>query len=93
MPSPDPGITAPDAAYAPLPLPELRRLPAPWDQRVFVLRAGEALACPFKQQVVAANYAGHFVRAVYSHYGTATLKPELPLVRGRVFSVEQQLRV
>jgi len=92
LPRAEHGVTGPDVAFAPLPLPEIKELVAPWDQPVLVLRAGEKLACPFKHDIATSDYEGHYVRAVYSHYGTAILKPELPRIRGRVFSVERQLK-
>jgi hypothetical protein len=87
-----PGETGTDIAYRPLNLPPIGKLPAPWDQECLVLKAGEQVVFPFKLQIDVSANRGHYVRAIYSYYGSAATHADLPLIRGRVFSSEIQIR-
>jgi hypothetical protein len=87
-----PGVTGSDIAYRPLVIPNIGKFPAPWDRDCVVIKAGEKVICPFKIGIDLAAHRGHFVRAIYSHYGQIAINADLPLVRGRVFSNETPLR-
>jgi len=87
-----PGVTGSDIAYKPLNLPNVSRLSAPWDQDCIVLKAGQEVTCPFKLPIDLSAQRGHFIRAIYSHYGTNATHADLPLIRGRVFSKETQIK-
>jgi len=86
-----PGVTGSDIAYRPLIIPKTERPPVPWDQDCIILKAGEKIFCPFQLRIDLMAHRGHFVRAIYSHYGSIAAHPDLPLIRGRVFSNETQL--
>jgi hypothetical protein len=86
-----PGVTGSDIAYRPVILPNNERPPVPWDQDCIILKAGENVICPFQLRIDLPAHRGHFVRAIYSHYGNIPAHADLPLVRGRVFSNETQL--
>jgi len=86
-----PGLTGSDIVYRPLIIPNIGKPPAPWDRDCIVLKAGEKVICPFKLRIDLSAHRGHFVRAIYSHYGNIVAHPDLPLIRGRVFSNETQL--
>lgn len=48
--------------------------------------------CPFQLQIDLLAQRNHFLRATYSHYGNTSSNPNLPLVRGRVFTNELKLK-
>lgn len=87
----EPGTTSPGIQYVPLPMPEPAKLVTPWNEEYIILHSGESITCPQKVYVDLSTYRGHFIRAVYSHYGTPAVPHDLPLVRGRVFSHVLQL--
>ncbi len=86
-----PGVTGLGIQYRPLPMRVAAVLPSPWNDAVLVLKAGQHLICPMHTELQAQALNGNFIRAVYSHYGQATTKSDLPLVRGRVFSTERRI--
>lgn len=91
--SPDtPGVTGAGIAYRSMSIPGIGKLSAPWNQDFLVLKAGAKLICPFVLPIDLKAHRGDFVRAVYSQYDQASSPPDLPLVRGRVFSKEIQLK-
>ena len=86
-----PGITGADIAYRPLTFPKSNTLPPPWDQDFIVLKVGQKIVYPSQLYIDLSAHRGDFVHAIYSHYGNTTTDPDLPLIRGRVFSEETQL--
>jgi hypothetical protein len=87
-----PGVTNAGIVYRPLMLPSSEILPEPWDQDNIVLKAGTKIICPFQLQIDLLAQRNHFLRATYSHYGNTSSNPDLPLVRGRVFTNELKLK-
>jgi hypothetical protein len=87
-----PGVTNAGIVYRPLMLPSSEILPEPWDQDNIVLKAGTKIICPFQLQIDLLAQRNHFLRATYSHYGNTSSNPNLPLVRGRVFTSELKLK-
>jgi hypothetical protein len=87
-----PGVTNAGIVYRPLMLPSSEILPEPWDQNNIVLKAGTKIICPFQLQIDLLAQRNHFLRATYSHYGNTISNPNLPLVRGRVFTNELKLK-
>ena len=91
-PAEAPGVTGLGIRYVPLPMPRPEVLSPPWDQELVPLKANSRVNWPVTVPLRIASLQGNFARAVYSHYGTATGTPELPVVRGRAFSIEHALR-
>ena len=87
-----PGVTSTGTVYRPLMLPSSEILSEPWGQNNIVLKAGTKIICPFQLQIDLRAQRNHFLRATYSHYGNTSSNPDLPLVRGRVFSNELKLK-
>ncbi|MCP4341878.1 MAG: hypothetical protein GY799_24090 [Desulfobulbaceae bacterium] len=87
-----PGVTNASIVYRPLMLPSSEILPEPWGHNNIVLKARTKTICPFQLQIDLLAQRNHFIRATYSHYGNTSNKPDLPLVRGRVFSKELMLK-
>jgi len=82
------GITGSDVQYTPIQTSAPKLLAPPWDGDYIEMLANESLVFPFQPSIDVSRHKGYFVRAVFSHFGTAETNPGLPLVRGRVFSNE-----
>jgi hypothetical protein len=91
-PEETPGVTGSDILYKPLANPDMGKPSSPWDQDCIVLKAGEKILCPFQVRIDLRSHRGHYVRAIYSHYGSTAVYPDLTLVRGRAFSKEIRLK-
>jgi hypothetical protein len=93
LPEEEEGVTGLGIRYGALAMPTLSSLPPPWDSSHLMLRAGDFLECPLAVPLRPPLSGRHFLRAVYSRYGTDDEIGGVPVVRGRAFSEEHEVEL
>jgi hypothetical protein len=93
MPVEQPGVTSLGISYEPL--VELQHLPIPgdagWQDDFLVLPAKSAKTFPTPLPLNVPPVPGVCVRAVYSNYGADRVWAGMPVLRGRVFSKDEEV--
>ena len=95
MPEERPGETGYGAEFQPVPLALSPAGAAadPWQDEYFVIGPGERVVLPSTPVLGPLRPGAYLLRAVYSYYGLLTGIAGVPVIRGRSFSNEVEIKV